>query len=139
MNFKDKLNNELLSNFGTVILTGTEELLAFPERKETYSNDWAEQNGEEYDLSAPKFKDKEVSLKLGILADNDVQFWQNHRRLFAHLKREGILKLYIYDHSREYDVFYKKSSSFKKSTKRLKNVEKVFVKFEITFRVINDF
>lgn len=139
MNFKDKLNNELLSNFGTVILTGTEELLAFPERKETYSNDWAEQNGEEYDLSAPKFKDKEVSLKLGILADNDVQFWEYHRRLFAHLKREGILKLYIYDHSREYDVFYKKSSSFKKSTKRLKNVEKVFVKFEITFRIINDF
>lgn len=137
--FKDKINDELLSDFGTVILTGTEQLLAFPERKDTYSNDWAEANGEDYDLATPKFKDKEVSLKMGILADNDQQFWDYHRRLFAHLKREGALKLFVFDHSREYDVFYKKSSDFKKVTKRLKNVTKILVKFELTFRVMNDF
>lgn len=89
MDFKDKLNNILLSNIGVVIMTGTEELLAFPERKEVMENDWAEENGGDYDLSSPKFKDKEVTLKMAILADDNVQFWQYYNTLFAELKKRG--------------------------------------------------
>ncbi|MDY3503321.1 hypothetical protein PG657_10310, partial [Riemerella anatipestifer] len=68
MKFKDELNRILLSNYGVVIQTGTEELLAFPERKDVYENDWAEENGGDYILDSPRFKDKEVTLKMGILA-----------------------------------------------------------------------
>ncbi|MFX1668756.1 hypothetical protein JZ968_11460, partial [Riemerella anatipestifer] len=136
MDFKDKLNNILLSNIGVVIMTGTEELLAFPERKEVMENDWAEENGGDYDLSSPKFKDKEVTLKMAILADDNVQFWQYHNALFAELKKEGELSLYVFDHDQTYKVFYKKSLNFKKVLKRLKNVEKVFVKFDLTFKVL---
>lgn len=132
----DNINNQLLQSIGTIILSGTAELLAFPERKEVYENDWQEQNGSEYDLSAPKFKDKEVTLKMGILANNDAQFWQYYNALFNLLKQEGVLQLFIYDHSKTYNVFYKKSSDFKKVTKRLKNVTKVFVKFDVTFKVL---
>ncbi|AFR36545.1 hypothetical protein [Riemerella anatipestifer] len=136
MDFKDKLNNILLSNIGVVIMTGTEELLAFPERKEVMENDWAEENGGDYDLSSPKFKDKEVTLKMAILADDNVQFWQYYNTLFAELKKEGELSLYVFDHDQTYKVFYKKSGNFKKVLKRLKNVEKVFVKFDLTFKVL---
>ncbi|MCU7543492.1 S9 family peptidase, partial [Riemerella anatipestifer] len=132
MDFKDKLNNILLSNIGVVIMTGTEELLAFPERKEVMENDWAEENGGDYDLSSPKFKDKEVTLKMAILADDNVQFWQYHNTLFAELKKEGELSLYVFDHDQTYKVFYKKSGNFKKTLKRLKNAKKVFVKFDLT-------
>ncbi|MBT0552634.1 hypothetical protein JZ948_04215 [Riemerella anatipestifer] len=136
MEFKDKLNNILLSNIGVFIMTGTEELLAFPERKEVMENDWAEENGGDYDLSSPKFKDKEVTLKMAILADDNVQFWQYHNALFTELKKEGELSLYVFDHDQTYKVFYKKSLNFKKVLKRLKNVEKVFVKFDLTFKVL---
>ncbi|MCU7543480.1 S9 family peptidase, partial [Riemerella anatipestifer] len=132
MEFKDKLNNILLSNIGVFIMTGTEELLAFPERKEVMENDWAEENGGDYDLSSPKFKDKEVTLKMAILADDNVQFWQYHNALFTELKKEGELSLYVFDHDQTYKVFYKKSGNFKKTLKRLKNAKKVFVKFDLT-------
>lgn len=138
MNFNDKINGQLLSSIGTLIVTGTADLLSFPERKEVIENDWAEENGGEYDLSLPKFKDKDVTLTFGILANNDVQFWQYHTALFNLLKQSGVLKLYIADHSREYNVFYKKSENFKKVAKRLKNVTKVYVKFDITFKILID-
>lgn len=136
MTFKDELNGQnLFNNFELVIQTGTAELLAFPERKESLSNDWKEENGTEYDLDLPKFKDKEVMLQCAIMASSDSDFWLNYNAFFDELKKPGYQNLKIWDHSQTYRVFYKKSGSFKKSSKRLKNVEKVFVKFQITLQV----
>ena len=52
--------------FGCVLQTGTAELLSFPERKEVNTQDWREENGSEYDLQLPVFKDKEVTLNCAI-------------------------------------------------------------------------
>lgn len=90
MDFKDKINDLKLSDIGVVILTGTEELLEFPERKSVYENDWAEENGGEYYLATPKFKDKEVTLKMGILANDDKAFWNSYELLFRELKKTRI-------------------------------------------------
>ena len=134
--FQDKLNGlNLLSEFGLIIQTGTAELLQFPERKETLSNDWAEENGKEYDLSLVKFKEKEVTLNCAIIADDDNGFWNYYNYFFQNLTQAGWQQLYIHDHTKTYEVFYKKSGSFKKVGKRLKNVPKVFVKFQITLQV----
>lgn len=134
--FNDTLNTKnLYSEYGLVIQTGTAELLTFPERKESLSNDWREENGGEYDLSLVRFKDKEVNLNCAILADNDDDFWDGYNSFFEELSKANWQNLYIDDHSRTYQVHYLKSSSFKKSSKRLKNVPKVFVKFVITLKV----
>lgn len=98
MKFKDELNRILLSSHGVVIQTGAEELLEYPERKEVYQNDWAEENGGEYVLDNPKFKDKEVTLKMGILADNDEDFWQKYNAFFHEITKSGFQSLYISDH-----------------------------------------
>ncbi len=136
MVFRDKLNNRNLYNdFGLVIQTGTQELLKYPERKPRLENDWAEENGKEYDLKQPRFRDKEVVLHCAFKADNDTQFWQNYDAFFAELTKEDWQDLYIHDHSRTYQVFYKNTAEFKKSLKRLKNVPKVFVKFELILQV----
>ncbi|AKQ39401.1 hypothetical protein [Riemerella anatipestifer] len=135
MKFKDELNRILLSNYGVVIQTGTEELLAFPERKEVYENDWAEENGGDYILDSPRFKDKEVTLKMGILANNDEDFWQKYNAFFNEVTKAGFQTLYISDHSKSYAVFYKKTTNFKKFLKRLRNVQKVFVKFDLVLKV----
>lgn len=134
--FKDLLNTKnLLSEYLLIIQTGTAELLQFPERKEFLTNDWREENGQEYDLALPTFKDKEVTLNCAIVADTDTQFWTAYNAFFAELTKAGWQDLYIHDHSKTYSVFYKKSGSFKKGSKRLKNVAKVLVKFQITLQV----
>lgn len=138
MIYIDELNGKLLKNFGAFVLTGTADLLSFPERKEVYENDWAEQNGSECSLDEPRFKDKDITLKIGILAKNDAEFWDNYNRLFAELSKPNFQRLYIADHSQHYAVFYKKSGEFKKVLKRLRGVEKVFVKFDLVFRVAYD-
>lgn len=134
--FQDSLNDiNLFEEFGMRIQTGTADLLQFPDRKDSLSNDWREENGQEYDLSLVTFKDKEVTLNCAIAADDDTQFWGFYDSFFAELTQEGWQRMYIEDHSKTYQVFYKKSGSFKKVGKRLKGVEKVFVKFQITIQV----
>jgi len=134
--YKDKINGKnLLSEFGLVIQTGTEELLSFPTRKTTLTNDWREENGKEYDLTLPRFEDKEVTLQCAIVADNDTQFWAQYNAFFEEITQSGWQTLYIDDHSQNYSFFYQKTGNWKKSTKRLKNVEKVFVKFSLTIVV----
>lgn len=136
MNFQDTLNGKnLLTEFGLIIQTGTAELLAFPERKVSLSNDWREENGIEYDLELPRFKDKEVTLQCAILADDDEVFWSFYDAFFSELKKAGWQDLYIFDHTKSYEVFYKKCGTPKKTLKRLKNVQKVIVKFPITLQI----
>ncbi len=134
--FKDKINNRnLYDDFGLVIQTGTQELLKYPERKPRLEYDWAEDNGKMYDLGNPKFKDKEVTLSCAFKADDDTAFWQRYNTFFREITKESWQDLYIDDHSHTYKVFYKNSTAFKKSLKRLKNVPKVFVKFELILQV----
>lgn len=135
MEFNDKINGKKLTDFGIIIQTGTAALLEFPERKDRLINDWAEQNGSEYDLEEPRFKDHEVTLKCALICANDVEFWQKRNAFFEELKKPGFLQLYIDDHSKIHQVFYKKSDNWVKGTKRLKNVAKVFVKFDLTLVV----
>lgn len=130
--FNDKLNNRnLYADFGLIIQTNTAELLHFPERKETLTNDWAEENGKEYDLDLPKFHDKEVTLKCLFIAPNEAQFWQGYNAFFSEWQKSGWQQLYIDDHAKTYQCFYKKTENFQKLTKRIKNVTKIVVSFEI--------
>ncbi|MHC5309138.1 hypothetical protein ACYSNM_03505 [Myroides sp. LJL116] len=132
----DTLNTRSLKTaFGLRIQTGTQNLLEYPERKELLANDWQDQNGIEYQINKVFFKDKEVVLKCAFLANNDTIFWSNYNAFFKELTKPGYQKLFIYDHSMTYDVFYKRTSNFQKLRKRLKNVERVFVNFELILQV----
>ena len=136
MEFQDKINDKnLFKDFGLVIQTGTAELLEFPERKEPVSQDWADENGQAYDLDAPRFKDKEARLHLAFIAKSDAAFWKAYHAFFDELKKPGYQKLYIDDHSHSYNVFYKHSGAFKKGAKRLKGVDTILVKFELILQV----
>ncbi len=136
MELHDKINGKnLQAEFGLIIQTGTAGLLEYPARKESLTNDWADENGQEYDLETPKFYDKEVTLKCCFLANTDAQFWSNYNAFFEELKKKGYQQLYIYDHSHTYEVFYKKTQNFNKATKRLKNTDVVLVNFELILQI----
>lgn len=132
----DKLNNKnLKTTYGLVIMTGAEKLLEFPERKEPLAFDWHDQNGVEYSLKKVFFKDKEVTLSCAIMASNSADFWVKYNAFFAEISKPNYQSLTIDDHGKIYQCFYKKSGAFKHSLKRLKNVSKVFVKFDLTLQI----
>jgi len=136
MAFLDTINNKnLLSVYKLIIQTGTQDLLIFPERKESLSNDWREENGTETDLELVRFKDKEVDLNCMFIVSNDAEYWSCYNAFFAEITKPGLQNLFIDDHSKTYQVYYKKTSGFKKVSKRLKNVPKVAVKFTLTLDV----
>lgn len=136
MNAYDTLNGKnLLDIFNLVIQTGAEQFLEYPERKETLTNDWAEENGQDYDLELVKFKDKEVTLSCALMAPDDGDFWPYYQSFFSEVTKPGWQNLYIWDHSQTYKVFYKKTGNFKLPLKRIKNVDRVFLKFNLTLQV----
>ena len=101
MAFNDTLNtNNMYTSYGLVIQSGTAQLLEFPERKETLSNDWREVNGKEYDLTAPTFKDKEITLRCAFMAADDTEFWTNYNAFFTEITQADWQALVIADHGK---------------------------------------
>lgn len=136
MRFKDKLNDRyLFDEFGLVIQSGREDFLTYPARKTSYQNDWREENGIEADTGLVRFQVQEVSLSCAFMADDDQDFWTKYHSFFQELTKEDYQALYIHDHSVTYAVMYMRTSSFVKRSKRLKGVDKVFVKFKLNLRL----
>ena len=132
----DKINNQdLKASYGLAILTGREKLLSYPERKEPLNFDWNDQNGNEYHLGKVFFKDNEVVLQCAIMANDNVEFWTKYNAFFKEISKPNWQQLFIDDHDMTYDFFYKSGNNFKHSLKRLKNVVKVFVKFDLIIQV----
>lgn len=64
-----KINDIHISQWNATLLTDSfGELLSFPALKLPYKNDWAEENGTEYDLEAPVWGTSEVVLKFYVPA-----------------------------------------------------------------------
>lgn len=132
----DTLNTKnLKQEFCVLILTGLSKFLEYPARKEVPSYDWAEHNGMDYMLNKVVFEDKEVTLSCAITVDTTTEFWSSYNAFFQEITQSGWQNLYVHDHDKTYEVFYKSTSDFKLTLKRLKNVEKVFVKFNLTLQV----
>ena len=98
--FKRYLNGKnLFINFNLIIQTGTARLLDYPERKKkSLSNDWAEENGQEYDLSKNQnLKIKEVTLSCAMMAPDDGDFWFYYQAFFSGDRKENrIAATFIY-------------------------------------------
>lgn len=138
MDFNDGLNSlSLWEEFGVVIQTGKQELLKFPARKTTFSQSWRESNGKEYDLSTPVLEDKEVTLQCAFMADTLANFWTKYDTLLFELTLPGERQLYVDDHGKTYNFFYKDSSNWVISTKKLSGVSKIFVKFNLQIVVLS--
>lgn len=132
----DSLNEKnLFTEYGLIIQTGKAKFLEFPERKEGVVNDWYEMNGVERDYAHVRFKEKEVVLNCAFYAPDDATFWQHYNAFFAEITQggeDGWQDLFVQDHGKTYKVAYKKTANFEFSSKRLKEVSIVFVKFRLS-------
>ncbi|WP_343302845.1 hypothetical protein AAHN97_14970 [Chitinophaga niabensis] len=110
---------------------GTDALLQFPERKESISHDWADENGLDIDLSRVYLKEKEFSLNISIQAAGESDFWDKYHKFLNMLRQPGLRRLEVSELASSYFVFYKSCTSFARRT-RIKGSSKIAAQFSIT-------
>ena len=99
-------------SYGLVILKGSmTDWLLFPEMKEPYSHDWADQHGLEVDLDNVFVKEKNVSLKVLFVADSELGFWNNYKALSETLAAPGLRTIFYRELGREFEAYFVKSSA----------------------------
>lgn len=70
-----KVNNSHISHWKAILLEDSlKEALSFPALKVPLKNEWAEEDGAEYDLSAPKLNPQEITLKFLVSEAHYVDF-----------------------------------------------------------------
>ncbi|RPE05558.1 hypothetical protein EGT74_24555 [Chitinophaga lutea] len=121
--------------YGILIASGSDDFLRLPDRKESITNDWLDENGIDIDLSRVFLKSKECTLECAILAANEIDFWTKYDSFFAMLIKPGLRRLEITELSSSFYVYYKDCPSYDRVT-RIKtgpHAGKVGAKFSITF------
>jgi hypothetical protein len=106
--------------FGMIVEGGSDDLLKFPERKDSISHDWQDANGIDIDLSRVFFKARDFSLRMSIIAASPADFWEKYNYFLAQMAQPGVRRLTIGEFDRSFYVYYRKCSAFTRFTK-LKN------------------
>lgn len=116
--------------YGLIVSSGIDDFLKFPERKESITHDWLDRDGIDVDLTETFLKEKDISLDIAIIADNETDFWDKYEKLLNHLRRPGARRIEVTQLSRSFFVFYKNCSSFTALTK-IRNENKIACKFTL--------
>jgi hypothetical protein len=96
-----------IADYGMFILRGGDhDLLPFPERIEPRQNDWHEEDGVDADLSEIYFKEKNVTIRFYIAADNAVEFESNLDRFYWIISAPKPRMIYIREFDRTFTLRY---------------------------------
>lgn len=119
---------DLWTAYGVFVEQGSNSFLKFPERKESISNNWPDQQGLDIDTATPFFRERNIVLNCGIIADSENDFWTKYHGFLNHLMQPGLRVLSVIELGRAYRVIYQKCSDFSRFT-RIKTVNKIAAKF----------
>lgn len=125
---------DMYTAYGFIPLKGCSDDILRPRKaKDRYSNDWAEENGMDWDLSSPvKYEDREITLKGIIVASSESDFWTKWSALKTKFTNSGTFTLVCNEFGSNATVkaFYKDTPKCERYTK-IKNTDKVVVEVEI--------
>lgn len=113
---------------------GTNALLQFPERKESVSHDWSDENGIDVDLSRVYLKERKATFNIGMAAANADDFWDKYHKFLNMLRQPGVRRVEISELDSSYYMYYESCTTFERHT-RLEGAppgSKVLVTFSIT-------
>lgn len=129
-------NIDMYSAYGYIATSGSDSMLQLPKRKEPLSHDWKDQNGIEYDLSAPPvYETRTISLKGFIVAINEADFWTKYNALKEVLFTNGTKLLRCEEIDTEINVFYYDCSNIKRRT-RIKNTDLIGMELDLIFKEV---
>ena len=121
----------LYNYFGVGVESGSDDLLQFPDRKDSISHDWEDENGVDVDLTRVFLKEREATFKCFILANDETDFWNKYNLFLSYLTKPGTRRLTITEHGRDYFIYYKKSNAYKRFT-RILSSNQIACKFDLT-------
>ncbi|GHT16300.1 hypothetical protein AGMMS4956_18380 [Bacteroidia bacterium] len=127
---------DLWDTYGVMLERGsTGDLLALPNPKPTLAHEWEDEDGEDV-LSTPvKVQARDVTVKCLIVAAGESDFWNKYNGFYDKM-REGAVRWFVSEFNKPYDLLLK---SFGKPTRytRIKNTNKIIVRFDMTLRELN--
>jgi len=102
--------------FGVVIGSGSGSFLVYPERKDSLTNDYMDQDGIQIDLLDPKYKSREFNLFCQLIANGRDDFWTKYNGLFTEISSAGTHVIYIADLGKTFHCYYKRQENLSKLT-----------------------
>lgn len=118
--------------FSVVVEGGTDGFLKYPSAKEKITRDWSDADGLDVDLSRIFFNARSISLRLGIIADNEIDFWSKYEAFIAQWKQPGYHRIQLAEFGlRSFYCFYNETSDFTRVS-RIDGTEKVGCKFTLS-------
>lgn len=129
---------DLWTAFAIAIKEGTALFLQTPERKESISHDWPDQNGLDIDTSKIFFKERTITLQCWLLAQTETEYWQKKNAFLSQIKKPGQRRLSFTSHQgRSYFVVYQSTSGYRQIKGRtLKNIPDNMVVHEFNLTVL---
>lgn len=123
---------DLFLVFGIVVESGSDDLLKYPERKDSESYDWQDENGVDIDLSRVFFGSREINLQCSLHAQNESDFWEKYHSFLATLAQPELRRLEVTELSSSFYVYYKNCSSFTRFTRIKRGIAAGVSKFTLT-------
>lgn len=124
---------DLFLVFGIVVESGSDDLLKFPERKDSESYDWQDENGIDIDLSRVFFGSREINLQCSMHAKDEADFWNKRQAFMATLAQPELRRLEVTELSSSFYVYYKSCPTFTRFTRIKRSSAAGVSKFSITF------
>lgn len=118
--------------FGIGVESGSADLLKFPDRKDSTSHDWLDENGIDIDLSRVFVSSREATFNMWLIAASEEDFWNKYNTFFGFVVKPGLRRLTITEHGKDYYVYYKKMGTLTRFT-RIKETNEIALKFSVTF------
>jgi hypothetical protein len=115
---------DVWTNFAIGIKEGTAGFLQHPERKESITHNWPDQNGLDIDLSKIFFKERDIILQCWLFTETETEFWTKRNAFIQQLSKPGLRRFTVTAHGgRSYYVVYKSCSAYRQiPSKTLRNV-----------------
>lgn len=112
--------------FGVSIKNGVNAMLALPDRKQSLSHDFPEEDGIDIDLSNPTFSARDFTFNCILEGDTVEELTSRYLGLFTLLKQEGTYSIYNDFINITINVFYQKQGN-------LSDIQRTSAGYAITF------
>lgn len=133
-----KINGQdAFTTYGIEFLPGTyNQLLQAPKRKPTLVQEWANENGTERYLGAPKYETIVYNLPIMVYAKSETQFWSRYNAFVNFLLTSGLFNLDAVQMNRRFRVSYSDITQVDTLT-QIKGSSQIGVR--MTLQLFNDY
>lgn len=123
---------DLWSTFSIGVEGGSDDFLKIPERKDSITHDWLDEDGIDIDLSRTFFKPRDIVLKCFSRTETKDDFFTKYYQLITVFRKPGLRRLTVSRHGKDYYVYYKDNNAMQSFNFRVLPSGHILTKFQLT-------